>query len=294
MRGSEWQTQGKNQKNAAKVVLVLVTVAWGSTFLVIKSQVSAVAVGWFLALRFTVAALPLLPWALHQRRTIPWKAAIWAGIWLFLAYYLQTEGLVFTGPDRAAFITGLNVLAIPLLNFILYRRPLSPSMAISASVMLLGLSLFLGPKGGINLGDLLVFGTALLLAGQVLVTSKLAVGASWVGFAFIELAVTALLSWVTTTFQPVPVISIHLVESVLYIGLIATTAAILGQTWGQRLVPPFQAGLIFVFEPIFAAIFGVTVGNRHITWVEALGGLIMVGALVGYEWRDRPGQATKI
>jgi drug/metabolite transporter (DMT)-like permease len=228
--------------------------------------------------------MPLLPWALRERHTIPWKTGIWAGIWLFLAYYLQTEGLVFTGPDRAAFITGLNVLAIPLLNYLLYRRPLSPRMAISAGFMLLGLALFLGPKGGLNLGDVLIFGTAILLAGQVLVTAKMPPAASWVGFTFVELAVTAVLSWLTTTFQPAPVLTSGLLASVLYIGVIATTLAILGQTWGQRLVPPFQAGLIFVFEPIFAAIFGLSLGHRTITWLEALGGVIMVAALVGYEW----------
>jgi len=285
MRGSDWKTQGKmGRSSAAKAVLVLVTIAWGSTFLVIKSQVASVAVGWFLALRFSVAAVPLIPWAVRERAVIPWKTAVWAGVWLFLAYYLQTEGLVFTGPDRAAFITGLNVLAIPLLNFILYRRPLSPRMAVSAVLMLVGLALFLGPKGGINLGDALVFGTAILLAGQVLVTASMPRGASWIGFTFVELAVTALLSWTTALFQPEPVFSPGLIEAVLYIGLLATTLAILGQTWGQTKVPPFQAGLIFVFEPIFAAIFGVTLGHRQITWVEGTGGLIMIAALIGYEW----------
>ncbi len=294
MRGSDWQTQAMGKRTVAKGVLILVTIAWGSTFLVIKSQVATVAVGWFLALRFTVAALPLLPFALREFQAIPWKPAIWSGIWLFLAYYLQTQGLVFTGPDRAAFITGLNVLAIPLLNFALYRKALLPKMAVSAGMMLLGLALFLSPKGGINLGDVMVFGTAVLLAGQVLITSSLPQHASWVGFTFVELAVTAVLSWATTSFQPAPEMTPSLMGAELYIGVVATTFALLGQTWGQTKVPAFQAGLIFVFEPIFAAIFGVTLGHRQITWVEAVGGLIMVGALLGYEWLGRPVPSGKI
>ncbi len=295
MRGSDWQTQGTTRPSgAAKAILVLVTIAWGSTFLVIKSQVASVAVGWFLALRFTVAAVPLLPWAVRERGTIPWRKAVWAGVWLFFAYYLQTQGLVFTGPDRAAFITGLNVLAIPLLNFALYHRPLSPRMAVSAGGMLAGLALFLGPKGGINLGDVLIFGTAILLAAQVLVTSAMPRGDSWIGFTFVELAVTALLSWASAAFQPMPVFSPGLVVAVLYIGIVATTLAILGQTWGQTRVPPFQAGLIFVFEPIFAAVFGVSLGHRQITWMEALGALIMVAALMAYEWIGRPALPTKL
>lgn len=243
-----------------------------------------VSVGWFLALRFTVAVLPLLSWIIWRRPRIPWRPAIFAGICLFFAYDLQTQGLVFTGPDRAAFITGFSVLAIPVVNYLGFRLPVRSVALVSTVGMLVGLAVFVGRQSPLNAGDALVFLAALFFAVQVVATALVPDGYSWLGFVTVELSVTALLAWMTVPFEPRPDFTWSLMGAVAYTGVIATTLAILGQTWGQTRIPALQAGMIFIFEPVFAMLVLVAFWHQAVTMSQAFGAVLMIAALAFYEW----------
>lgn len=270
----------------ARIVLVLVTVIWGSTFLVIKDAMHTIAPSWFLGIRFLLATLVLTPWALRDSKPTPWVTGLVAGVFLFLGYYLQTLGLKFTGPDQAAFITGLNILFIPLYNWAVYREPVKKAMGGSALLIIIGLGLFLGPKGGVTTGNLLVLGTAMSLAIQIIVTEHIPAHCSWIKFTTLELAVTATMGFLCATTVSAPHFTLSFWGQTAYTGVIATSLALAGQTWGQQRVSAFQAGLIYVFEPVFATIFGVIIGKRPLTVIEGLGAMIMVLAMVGYEWHQ--------
>src|SRR6218665_3993494 len=103
------------------LALLLVTVVWGTTFPAMKllSQwLDALQIIW---LRFAIALAVLAPlWRGvfgHERR---WG---WApGPPLFLAFWLQIEGLARTSSNRNAFVTGLNVLVVPLIAMALWGR----------------------------------------------------------------------------------------------------------------------------------------------------------------------------
>ena len=101
--------------------LVAVTVVWGTTFPVMKQISGQFGALEIILLRFIIASVVLLPllrgvsWA-----ELRWGAAI-GGV-LFCAFYLQVSGLAQTSSNRNAFVTGLNVLIVPLLAYFLGQR----------------------------------------------------------------------------------------------------------------------------------------------------------------------------
>lgn len=266
-----------------RIVMIGVTASWGSTFLIIHNEVVHIPPGWLLFYRFLLATLILLPFAVNDKKATPWGLGIWAGVFLFLGYYLQTLGLQFTGPDRSAFITGLNVLFIPLFSTLFLRQPLRPSTVTSGLFIIIGLALFLSPRGGINLGDWLTLGSAMVLAGQVLSTGGLSESASFLRFTAIELGTTTILSLVPAGFESPPQWQLGSVTAILYLGIIATALALIGQTWGQLHVSSYHAGLIFSFEPVFATIFGITIAERPLTTIQVVGGVLMIVTVLHYE-----------
>jgi len=101
--------------------LLTVTVVWGTTFPAMKqlsTDLSALQIIW---LRFGLAALVLLPLWRGIRRA-EWHWGLGLGVLNFLAFWLQIEGLALTTSNRNAFVTGLNVLLVPLIAWLVLRR----------------------------------------------------------------------------------------------------------------------------------------------------------------------------
>lgn len=110
---------------AADLALLGVTAIWGSTFVLIKGALAAYPALPFLAVRFGVAALAMLPvvW-LGRRRARAGDLLVGAGVGvlLFAGSALQTLGLAETDASKAGFITGLSVVLVPLLVALVWRR----------------------------------------------------------------------------------------------------------------------------------------------------------------------------
>jgi drug/metabolite transporter (DMT)-like permease len=268
---------------ARRLSLILITAIWGSTFLIVKQAITVLPPFWFIAIRFGIATLVILPWALRDKKSLPWKKAIFAGIWLFAAFGLQTLGMKFTGPDRAAFLTSLNILFIPILTAVWYRKPIPRILWGISMMVVIGLALLLSPHGGINAGDFMVLGTAVALAGQVLATADLPQQSSLMKFTAVELGITALLSLIPAGFQHLPSLSPGIVLSLLYTGATASAIAMFVQTWAQTRLSSFETGLIFTLEPLFAVIIGVTIGHRSLSAVGVFGAGLMISGLIWHE-----------
>jgi drug/metabolite transporter (DMT)-like permease len=127
----------------ADAALLLVTLIWGATFVMVKDAVSAFPVFSFMALRFTLAAAALVPLVLWRRRQLaraapsgPFSAtrlnprrlarlllpSFLVGSALFAGYAFQTAGLAAHDPAKAGFITGLSVVIVPMAAALLLRQ----------------------------------------------------------------------------------------------------------------------------------------------------------------------------
>jgi drug/metabolite transporter (DMT)-like permease len=108
----------------ALLALILVTAAWGVTFVQVKDAVAVYPLFPFLALRFGIASLTLaLPGAARVRVLVRGgvAAAALAGGLLAAGYVLQTAGLERTSVSSAGFLTGMYVVLTPLLALACFR-----------------------------------------------------------------------------------------------------------------------------------------------------------------------------
>jgi len=281
------QTSSRNRLTA-DLALVTVTAVWGATFFMIKDALVLVTPFWFMALRFSLAALLLGPFALARPGRFSISSARWGlevGVVLFLGYALQTVGLQFTSASRSGFITGLAVVFVPLGAAVLYRhRPPAATLA-GVSLSVLGMALLsfgAGESLSIASGDVLTLGCALAFTAQILAVGRYAPRVDPIQLTFTQVLVTAVLSLgMAAALEIFPARHIGAVApAVGFTALFATVGAYYVQVRAQRFTTPTHTALIFALEPVFAAIFATTLGGERLAAHELAGcALILAGML---------------
>lgn len=272
----------------ADVALLGATCAWGLTFVVVKDAMRHADALTFLALRFGVAAVVALPFALKGLREAgTWRRGGLLGVFLFLGYWLQTEGLRDTTPARSAFITGLTVVLVPFGSWAVLKRRPEPAAVVGAAVAALGLYVLTGSggagEGGLGWGDLLTLGCTGAYALHIVFTEPAAQGAAPFALVAVQVLLTAALSggaalWRGPAVHWTPALGLAVVTT----GVVASTLAMAVQIWAQARTSATRAALIFALEPVIASVASVALGQEALTAAVILGGaLILSGVLVG-------------
>ena len=113
----------------ATLALLAMTAVWGSTFVLIKDLLDRVPTLDFLAVRFLVAGAVMVvvaPRALGRLSPAARRQGLVLGGLYGVAQILQTAGLAHTPASVSGFVTGLYVVATPLLAAVLLRTRLTP------------------------------------------------------------------------------------------------------------------------------------------------------------------------
>lgn len=276
----------------ADLALLLMTLIWGSTFVMVKDAVTNYPVFPFLAIRFGMATLILLVVGYKRLRTITWRklaAGVVVGLLLFAGYSFQTIGLRYTSASKAGFITGLSVVIVPVLSMLFWKHKLSVAAILGVLLATLGLaSLTLNDRFNIGYGDLIVLGCAFSYALHIISIGIFApridpIALSIVQIATVTMACTAA-SFITGVSWPAPTGQVWFAAG--FTGLLATALAFGVQTSAQRFTSSTHTALIFVAEPVFAAVFGVLWAGDVLTGRVLAGGImIVVGMIISeLEW----------
>ena len=134
----------RRRRLAAELLLASVTVFWGATFPVVKDAVARTPVLSFLGVRFLLSAVLLALFAGRRLASLDRRAlarGVGLGTLLFLSYLFQTLGLARTSAANAGFLTGLNVVWVPLLSGPLLGKPPPRAARIGVVFALAGLLL---------------------------------------------------------------------------------------------------------------------------------------------------------
>jgi drug/metabolite transporter (DMT)-like permease len=262
------------------LLLVLVTVIWGSTFAVIKETIQTVPVPILLAVRFSFAALFLL-WVKPERKTL--IPGLILGLLSFAGYATQTIGMLTTSASKAAFITGLSVILTPIVGAIWLRQRIPGRVWLAALLAIIGLGLMtLNPNEGVVIGDLWVLGTSLAYALYIVYLGEIAVHHKPIVLTSLQIIVVAALSWgwAVPHLSVLKELSLSVLSALLYLALFATALVLWLQALAQRVVPAYAAALIFALEPVFAAIFAYFMLGETLSLQGWLGGGLVVIAMI--------------
>lgn len=288
----------KRKQLVAEVLLATVTIFWGATFPVVKQAVSEVPVLCFLWVRFLMAtvvlALMARPKGLATLDARGMKRGIFLGTLLFLAYLFQTFGLERTSASNAGFLTGLNVVLVPLLAGPILKKPPARGSVVGVCFAVVGLAMLTWHwPWYISTGDGLVMICALFVALHILGLDSLTEGYNGSALACVQIGTMTLMCLVgSLAFEPISwprVWTSELVSALVITAVFATAYAFFVQTSFQRWTTPTRAALIYTLEPVFSAIFSIWLMDEWLTPVGWSGGaLIVVGMMVAETWHLMP------
>lgn len=282
----------------AECVLVLITMIWGGTFLIVQHAMTVSGPMFFVGLRFAAAAaiVAMFSWRhLRELTLFEVKAGSFIGVAIMLGYGLQTVGLQSIPSSQSAFITALYVPFVPLLQWlVLGRRPgLMPSIGIMLAFT--GLMLLSGPSGAalnFSPGEIATLISAVAIAAEIILISTFAGQVDVRRVTVVQLAMTAVLSFllVVPTGEVIPDFSWLLLATAL--GLGAASAAIqVAMNWAQKSVSPTRATLIYAGEPVWAGIVGRIAGER-LPAIALVGAGLIVAAVIISELKTK-GRSTE-
>jgi drug/metabolite transporter (DMT)-like permease len=115
----------------ADLTLLIVAIIWGSAFVAQRVAGQMGSVYLFNGVRYLLAAVIVLPFVLRVNRAasplqeVPPAQYQWmciAGFVLFLGSAFQQWGVVYTTAGNAGFITGLYVVLVPIVLFLIWRE----------------------------------------------------------------------------------------------------------------------------------------------------------------------------
>jgi drug/metabolite transporter (DMT)-like permease len=276
----------------ADLALLVVAGFWGLTFPLGKIVLSSLGPFTYLAARFMlgaallVIAVPAFRLAMPPRR---WAAALTVGVVFFLGYAFQTVGLRLTTASKTAFITGLTTAIVPVISAVWMRVPPRPGVLAGITAATVGLGLLtLNGAARVNLGDLLVLGCAFLFALHIVLVGRLARALEPVPFATAQLLPIALFSALAASWTERPLSGLAAAGGpvwamIFFMAITATVFAMLVQIWAQRFTTPSHTGLMFVFEPVSAALAAYLILGEVPTPRQAAGAALILAGIVGAE-----------
>jgi drug/metabolite transporter (DMT)-like permease len=284
-------TDSRRTTLLATAALLAMTACWGSTFFLIKDLLERVPTLDFLAVRFAIASVVLLiaaPRAVGRLSPETRKRAIALGLLYGVAQILQTAGLAHTAASVSGFITGMYVVATPLFAALLLRTRITALTWAAVALAAVGLGVLTLDGFAVGYGEAITLVAALLYALHIVGLGAWSTPGEALGMSILQIVVIAAVCLVATA--PNGVVLPATVGdwlSVVYMAVFAGALAMLGQTWAQAHLPATRTAIIMSMEPVFAAFFAVLVGNESPTLRMAVGGLVVLSAMLVVELAPR-------
>ncbi len=284
------------------LILLVTATIWGTAFVAQSVGMEHVGPFTFIAARFALGALALLPVILLQNRRLKadgigkgkmadgragsgkvlWKGGLLCGVALMSAASLQQVGIMRTTVGKAGFITAMYIIIVPILGVFMGRRirPL-----IWGCVLLAAAGLYLLSMSGafsLQSGDALCLACAVIFAVQIMLVDHYVEVADGVRLSAIQFLTASALGTVMMLLFEHPSLGAawNARVPILYAGIMSSGVAYTLQIIGQRGLNPTIASLIMSLESVIAAAAGFIFLHQTFTGRELCGCILMAAAIV--------------
>ena len=272
----------------AFLALAAAGVFWGMGFPLGKLALRETDAAHVVLLRFAVAALVALPFALRGRETralFRSPVVLLAGALYGVAFLVQFEGLARVSVTLAALLVGVMPALIALSARFLGER-VSGASWIGVAAATLGAVLIAGKPGGAGtpLGVALSLAALVIFLAWLFVLRKAPATAAPMAIPAVTVVVAA------ATILPIALVmhgapkldlSVGAWAGIVGQGLFSTLLATAAWQFGSARVGSASAGVFINIEPLMGAAIGVLLFGDHLTLALGVGGLlILIGSFV--------------
>lgn len=275
----------------ANLVLLLAGAIWGGGFVAQSTAMDTIGPLWFVGLRFAIATVAVLPFALLEARKSEVKTTrrhgmlyLLIGLTLFGVMITQQIGLQTTTVTNSSFLTGLYVVIVPIIAVVFLRRAPHWIVWPGALMALTGIYLLSGgDMSALSRGDILTIFCAVFSAGQITLAGIIV---SETGRALTlsmaQFAVTAVLALAAAVIvEPISWAAIRdAAPEILYVGIFSSGIAFSLQIIGQRYTTSSQAAIFLSSEALFGAALGAVVLGEKISTLGYVGCALMFAAML--------------
>lgn len=276
------------KKNHRKGVfgLFLITIIWGSGFVATDIALVGLTTYQILPIRFLIATVIIGIIGNKKIFKIPkqtWRHGLLMGIFLFAGFYLQTIGLEHTTPSKNAFITAVNVVIVPFIAMVIYKKKVLPKNVIAAVLTLIGVGLLsLDFNQPINIGDFYTLLCAIGFAFHIFLTGVYAKTDDGWSLTFVQLGVASVISLAVMLIKAEYSQSLYLpsIYGVIYLGVFSTCIAFFIQTMAQKYTRETESAIILSFEAVFATIFSVLLLGEDVTIKMLVGCVVILSSVM--------------
>lgn len=292
------------------LILLLVAIIWGAAFSAQRAGMAYIGPFTFNGIRFALGCLSLLPLLYYFRAAkagksaepgagSAWKAGAVTGFIMFIDLSFQQVGLVYTTAGKAAFITCLYIILVPLAGVFLKHRITKYTWG-GALLSIVGLY-FLCVQDGFTMeyGDMIILGSAVFGALHILAIGHYARNVDSLELAFSQFFICSAAS-LAAAFAVEKIELSAIMDAavpIFYGGFLSVGVAYTLQIFGQKYADPAHAVIIMSLESVFGALAGYFFLGE-LLGVGQIGGcaLMLAGVLVsqlGGVYAARTGRQKK-
>ncbi|MBR5913299.1 MAG: DMT family transporter [Selenomonadaceae bacterium] len=271
---------------------------WGTTFVAQVDGMGELGPFSYAAARYFIGFLSMLAvmYFTHEQRFKERRAGkygrgflagIWCGIFLFLGSSFQQVALQYTTAGKAAFITCLYIIFVPLVSKFLGKKIRTENW-IGAALSITGLYfLSIGEAFTINFGDFLLLIGAVFWTLQILTVDRFAKKVDTIDLSTAQVFLTALLSFIVMMMFENPSWDAIFGATIpiVYGGVMSSGVAFTLQIYGQKYAEPSTAAILMATESIFGALSGWLLLGEVMSGREIFGCVLMLAGIIATQWR---------
>ena len=295
--------QSKSTYFSGVLFLLLAAFFWGTAFVAQSDAMENIGPMTFSALRSILGGIILIPIYIvtskgkarepfrreNIRNTL--TAGVVCGVIMFFAMNCQQVGMVHASAGKAAFITALYIIFVPIFGLLFKQRP-SVAVWCGAVIAVVGFYLLniTGDDGfGLGFWEILVLICAFFFTFHILAVEKYGASLNAALLSSMQFIVTGVLSFafsfIDTAFLNYPTLTLGTLGSVwfniFYMGVFSCGVAYTFQIVGQQRVPSAVASLLMSFESVFAVLAAWIISGDTLEKQQIIGcALIFVAILL--------------